>query len=693
MLAPGAPGLASPAVTTAPDSASAHPRWALVLSGGSGRGLAHVGVLRALEEEGLVPDAVFGTSMGSAVGALYASGRSSASIQRSLRAIDWDEAFGTTERTFGWRNVVQPRPWLTFESHGTELHFPPGLIEPANLEYQLTRLMLDAEARAGGDFDRLPIPFRAVASDLNTLEAVTLAEGSVAEAVRASIGIPVLFPPIELGGRVLVDGGSVANLPIAPAREAGFDHLLAIDVTPPQTRLTDRSSALTIGLTLIDRLNRRGQVGRLRAGEQSIHLKLAGFSSADFSATDRISDAAYLECRAAIRTFADSLRAAGVIPRGRAPGDSTFRLPPARPVASWLDSSGQPARGAHAAGRLFGDLPADSFAAATIAPGLMRVYRGDLYASVWPGFRVRDDSTDVSFVTRPNAAAELALAAGYETDRKGRVIATLTLRTATSLLPRRIVVGGSARNLGWRVFAAGSPYALLRGGPSTFVRASVGETQTRIFTGEDRWTEESTHRFEGFAGVQKPLGQGTVVQVGAGIVQFEGGDASSTGGAAAIVIDGTGRFTRHLDAIAVAGATRYGAVNLLAALDLPTRPCTVRPLVSFGLAADQAPLDELPALGGPGSLGGLRAGEWLGRRAFGAELRILRELGGGLEMHVAGQVGRVDQAVGRADFAARPRFAGVVGFRARVPFGPIGLDAGLTEGGQSRIDFALGPNF
>src|SRR6185503_16166454 len=193
-------------------SSSTQPvRWALALSGGIARGIAHIGVLRALEEEGIRPDLVVGTSMGSLVGALWASGKSSAELRELFRDADVQTLFDERPPGFAWRGHLAPRPWLTLLGGGAFFRLPRGTFDDEFLDDMLARYLLTADGIAQGDFDRLPIRWRAVATEMETLESVVLDSGSVALAVRSSISLPVVLPAVWHADRLLVDGSVSSN--------------------------------------------------------------------------------------------------------------------------------------------------------------------------------------------------------------------------------------------------------------------------------------------------------------------------------------------------------------------------------------------------------------------------------------------------------------------------------------------------
>ena len=221
------------------------PRVGLALSGGGARGLAHIGVLRVLERAGLPVDFVAGTSMGSIIGGLYSAGYTPDQIEAVVGGVDWGEAFSSQParnllsydaKNQGQRYLVE----LGLDSGG-KLSLPAGLISGYKLTAMLTGLCLPVAGVT--DFDRLPIPFRAVATDLVTGETVVLGRGSLAMAMRASMSIPGAFPPFELNDRVLVDGGVVQNLPVQTVKDQGAQVVIGVNVSTP---LRDRAGVRDI---------------------------------------------------------------------------------------------------------------------------------------------------------------------------------------------------------------------------------------------------------------------------------------------------------------------------------------------------------------------------------------------------------------------------------------------------------------
>nr|WP_245777321.1 patatin-like phospholipase family protein [Marinobacter pelagius] len=263
-------------------------RVGLVLSGGGAKGMAHVGVLRVLEEMNIPVDVVVGTSAGSAVGALYASGMPVARIEEQFIELDWLSSFRDDpgrvykpirRKQDDWRFPVLPG--LGVRADG--LHVGGGIVAGQNLGFILNELTRNAALVE--DFDRLAIPFRAVATDLATGEQVVIGRGNLAEAVRASMSIPGVYAPVELDGRLLVDGGVANNLPVSVARDMGADVIIAVDITDPLMDTDDLREAFSVVgqlTTLLTRRNTEQQLDLLDERDILIRPDLRGHTSADF---------------------------------------------------------------------------------------------------------------------------------------------------------------------------------------------------------------------------------------------------------------------------------------------------------------------------------------------------------------------------------------------------------------------------
>jgi len=233
----------------------------LALSGGGARGGAHIGVLKALEELHVPVDYLAGTSIGAVVGGFYAAGMTVPELEELVASLEWERAFlnATPRERKSFRRkrdddlfLVDQKPGLV----GGEFRLPAGLVQGQVIDTILSRETL--RASEVNDFDRLLVPFRAVAGDIATGEAVVLRSGSLARSLRASMSIPAALAPIVIDGRLLVDGGIVMNLPVDVAREMGADVVIAVDISSTLLTRDTLRSVLDVTSQLTNLLTRTG---------------------------------------------------------------------------------------------------------------------------------------------------------------------------------------------------------------------------------------------------------------------------------------------------------------------------------------------------------------------------------------------------------------------------------------------------
>ncbi len=269
------------------------PRIGLVLSGGGARGAAHVGVLKVLEDMHVPVDAVAGTSMGAVVGGLYASGLDARQIEKLMTSNIWQEAFRdrpsredlTLRRKQEDENFLVKFPLGFRDGH---VVLPRGLIQGQRLTETLRRLTLPV-ARIS-NFDDLPTPFRAVATDLENGDAVIMDSGDLTTAMRASMSAPGVFAPVERDGRLLVDGGIADNVPVDIARAMGVDIVIVVDVgfpLLPRQQLTSIPVISNQMLAILIRRNAQAQLATLTPRDILIQPQLGNASSFDFGLVAR----------------------------------------------------------------------------------------------------------------------------------------------------------------------------------------------------------------------------------------------------------------------------------------------------------------------------------------------------------------------------------------------------------------------
>ena len=266
----------------------ARPHIGLVLGGGGAKGAAHIGVLKVLEEMRIPIDCIAGTSMGALVGAGYATGMSAAELESVITAVQWREILASAPR----QDIPVHRKSRDFAfTNGLEFGFkdgklipPGGLVPTHQIEGMFRRIV--AGTSPVQDFDRLPIPFRAVATNLETGEMVVFDKGDIAVAMRASMAVPAAFAPVEHEGRLLVDGMLVRNLPVDIARQTCADVVIAVPVANPKVERDKLGTFLGVAgqaMNIAIEANENAQLATLTEKDVQIKVILQDIGSSDFS--------------------------------------------------------------------------------------------------------------------------------------------------------------------------------------------------------------------------------------------------------------------------------------------------------------------------------------------------------------------------------------------------------------------------
>jgi NTE family protein len=275
--------------STGQSAAPKRPRIALALAGGGAKGGAHIGVLKVLEELRVPVDCIAGTSMGSLVGGGYASGMTAAEIEEFVRGVDWKSVVGGV----GSRPLQPVEQKRYNDQSGIELGLkggrvlaPRGLIASSRIEDVLRSFV--AKSRSVADFDRLPIPYRAVATDMLTGNMVVLSHGDIATAMRASMALPGIFAPVILDPYVLSDGYVVRNLPIDVAREMCGDVVIAVNLAKRTVTAQDLSgpaSLISRSSDIMMEANERIELQTLTDRDVRIDVDTRDVTGGDFERT------------------------------------------------------------------------------------------------------------------------------------------------------------------------------------------------------------------------------------------------------------------------------------------------------------------------------------------------------------------------------------------------------------------------
>lgn len=403
----------------------ARPRIGLVLSGGGARGAAHVGVIRALEEMRIPIDAVAGTSMGAVVGGLYAAGLGGDEIERVFQDLDWQEVIRdrAPRRDRAYRRKQDDRNILAKGALGVSasdgVTLPLGLVQG----HKITQVMRSATARVSDvqDFDQLPTPFRALATDLETGEPVVLGQGDLVTVLRASMSAPGVLTPVQMNGRLLVDGGLVDNLPVDLARSMGVDRLIVVDVSFPLADRTGLNSAFDITNQMVGIMVRRGTLEskrRLQPGDVLIEPDLGQMTSIDFGRMPQVMEEGKIAARTQAAALAglalpDADYASYVASRARAPEPSV--------LVGFVRAGAQSQEESRRVDAVFGDLVGKPLDNRELQRRLASQYRLDEFESV--DYRVvrepASEGLEIDLRRKSWGPAFLRLGVGVENDYEG----------------------------------------------------------------------------------------------------------------------------------------------------------------------------------------------------------------------------------------------------------------------------------
>ena len=691
-----------PAALASPASESV----SLVLSGGGARGLAHIGVLRVLDSLGVRPSLVVGTSMGALIGALYAGGLSGRQIDSLARAIPFESLFRRyapiTLMSAGdfAAPVTVLSPAFVVELRGGSPQLQSPLAREPEVNALFNQILLRANLAAGGDFDRLPRRFRAVATDMRARSTVVLGDGDLAEAVRASIAIPVVFAPVQRDGRLLVDGGLSANVPVGVARANGATRVLVSDVGASIADSVGSVTTSTMLSYLIDELFSQPP-DPLGSRDLRIRPEVRDFSPLEFTdaVVGPLIDAGY--------------RAAAIALRGCAPAPAVATAPPA-PAAD----------------------------ADMIADRLRRLADEQVYETVWLRPR-RDSSARLQFSSVAVPAPERVASLGVSFDGQEGVRAWAS---AANLSPAqgRVMVGGALTVSEWRqrlvVTTAGIRRRPLPRGPEgaptdSLVRVRLPDPRSdappwsmltrnllrpelsvtasreivRLYDGDGHERDRpATRDLLLFAGVSVTPTAGQRIVVGpvehfwstrSGLLP-SGDDGRAFGGLARAVrwfaAPASGPDLTLLPGIAAEALwlDRYQRFDAHADFRLEVGDVILRPRVGGGWGTG-LPLVAQFALGGPQGFPGLRTGERRGDRSGFASLTAMRQVAGPFYVRAEAGGGYTTFADSRRPALSAGMGSGWVqgvdlGITAGTPIGPFSISGGVASAGRTVFKISLG---
>ncbi|HEX7050384.1 MAG TPA: patatin-like phospholipase family protein [Longimicrobiales bacterium] len=674
--------------------APARAQSALVLGGGGARGLAHAGVVVALERLGREPDMVVGTSMGAIIGALYAAGIEPARIWRLIETQDWPTLFTPAPLVVGPDR--EPRyPVLEITLDPGRRPRARGLISDWRINRTLVRLLFDAQARSRGDFDRLPRRFRAVATDLRDGAIAAPATGDLARAVRASMAVPGVFAPVRWNARLLVDGGISNYLPVAVARGLGAKHVIAVDVLRPPARI-ESLDPLSIGLrglrlTLLNTLPDEVRPDVLILPEIEPGLPEAVFPRNPLPLLRAGLDATLAALAPAPRPAPER--------RPQPPPDSLGRL---------RIGATDPALAALAEAAFAPAAPAP-YDTGRVLAAVDRLYRTGLFTGIWPSVLSEPDATlDATADPSPELHVELdarppvrlAAAAGYDTDRGGRAWAAIDARLPVDV-PTSIELAATGQSIERWVAAAThvmpptwAPIAWTAG---THYR----ERDVRLFRDDHVVDELEVRRTGGWLGLDTRRITPDAVISATFRAEHVDVDHQADGGAFGPLLRfaEAGPLTRVVGIPTIAeaeirfGAFDYRRAHLGAALETHRGPVRFAVLADIAAARGNAPPDALPALGDQHLIPGLRWGAERGRTraVLGADIAIPIPLEGMARLRIRG--GAIGDDFAQFDDDEHWLAGADAGALWTTPLGPILLAAGIDTRRDWRLDVSVGPAF
>lgn len=261
------------------------PKIGVALEGGGALGLAHIGVLQWFEDHHIPVDYIAGTSMGGLVGGLYATGKSPRELQEIVSQQQWDIIIGgqTPYEDLSYRRKQDARDYPTFLQLGLKKGF--SLPAALNAGHQIG-LLIDRETLPYDglkSFDDLPIPYRCVATDLVSGKEIVFKDGSLPQAMRASMSIPGVFKPVRIGDQVLVDGGLVGNLPTDVVRNMGADIVIAVHLEIAPAKADEIQSFFAVLGRSVDVIVRENELRGLSAADMVVAIDLHDYSSVDYA--------------------------------------------------------------------------------------------------------------------------------------------------------------------------------------------------------------------------------------------------------------------------------------------------------------------------------------------------------------------------------------------------------------------------
>ncbi len=700
-----------PAATAEPGAP--RPRLALALSGGGARGVAHVGVLRALEEAGLPVDAIAANSMGAIVGGIYATGLTAAELEAIVRSLDWASLFSgrPDRRTLPVvRRDDRYRDLFGVSFDGKKARLPGGLLAEHRVNRFLIQHLSPAGYAAGGDFDRLAIPFRVVATDLGNGERVVLARGDLARAVRASMSIPVFFPPVEWDGRKLVDGLVVNNLPTDVAKSFGAAVTVAIDIASPELEPEEYDTSLGVATQVSNLLARRRSRDFAAEPDVLVRPDLGRHSATDYSDFDTLIAAGYEAAKQAVPQIREKLLAASVASLAPAPRPAPGRVLEGTPIVEVIARGNQHVSESLLR-RTFNIPIGPGYAMERGLRAFDKVDATGLLERSWMEFEPVGEGVRIVLRAQDAPRNRVGVGIGYSEWEKAR--ASLRFGNQNTLgfgeqLELMLAASdaetlASASLRGDRLFVAGLGYrasAYTFTDKPRFYDAEGDELNRAKFErqGATIGLNTSLERW-GFVEAGARFGRvKTVPQAAVPLPESSDTVALLYGTMTIDTLDDLlwPRVGGRLAALAEWNLDGMGATYPYWRIQIEGRlgrPIARKGAIHFdgllGLSGEQLQAYDYFRLGGPALIPGYRHEELKGAQALAASVSVRYPVLGQLQLLARGGGGNVferTQDVGLQDV----RWGAGIGLYYPSPIGPVSLELGVRDGGRSMLSIVVG---
>jgi len=421
-------------------------RVGYAFSGGGARGYAHIGILKVLEEHGIRPDLITGTSMGAVVGALYAIGYDAGALEELLINLDWD---GILDDSYRRKELyIGQKRWAPYGAVNLDMadnwqpRLPGGVWVGNNLNLELARLL--APAASLKYFNDLPVPFGCIATDLISGEAVFFRQGNLMQAVRASLSIPSLIQPFELGGRVYIDGGVSQNLPIREARMMGADCVVGIKTN---SALRDKAGLSNL-IQVLDQTINIGMIRNLNSGLDDCDLllepELEGFYATDYRLAAQIIAAGEAYARAnldKIISFKERMEAGDDWSwhQASALGD------PGKRILKSISATGNEHVSLIKIREYLGLEVGESYSSDQLVAACGRAWHSQLFHTVYPEIGILDGGYVLKVQVRERTRSQLGIQLSYTSEeglQAGGILKMNNILLKNSILQAALTLGG-----------------------------------------------------------------------------------------------------------------------------------------------------------------------------------------------------------------------------------------------------------